>query len=137
MLMDVSSEMIHALLPVYLVTVLGTSMVTVGVIEGIAGRRHRSPKYSPAFSDWLENSENGCRSVWPRPGGVHQARVSARATMVGYGRSSLSWIEHPRRARDALVADIAPPHRGAALACASRWIRSARLSAPLLAIGLM
>ena len=36
MLMDVSSEMIHALLPVYLVAVLGTSMVTVGVIEGIA-----------------------------------------------------------------------------------------------------
>ena len=36
MLMDVSSEMIHALLPVYLVTVLGTSMVTVGFIEGIA-----------------------------------------------------------------------------------------------------
>ena len=36
MLMDVSSEMIHALLPVYLVTVLGTSATTVGFIEGIA-----------------------------------------------------------------------------------------------------
>ena len=36
MLMDISSEMIHALLPVYLVTVLGTSMVTVGIIEGVA-----------------------------------------------------------------------------------------------------
>jgi hypothetical protein len=36
MLMDVSSETIHALLPVYLVMVLGTSMVTVGFIEGIA-----------------------------------------------------------------------------------------------------
>ena len=36
MLTDVSSEMIHAPLPVYLVTVLGTSMVTVGVINGIA-----------------------------------------------------------------------------------------------------
>ena len=34
--MDISSEMIHALLPVYLVTVLATSMVTVGIIEGIA-----------------------------------------------------------------------------------------------------
>ena len=34
--MDVSSEMIHALLPVYMVTVLGTSALTVGVIEGIA-----------------------------------------------------------------------------------------------------
>ena len=36
MLMDISSEMIHALLPVYLVTVLGASALTVGVIEGIA-----------------------------------------------------------------------------------------------------
>jgi hypothetical protein len=36
MLMDTSSEMIHALLPVYLVTTLGTSALTVGFIEGIA-----------------------------------------------------------------------------------------------------
>jgi hypothetical protein len=36
MLIDVSSEMIHGLLPIYVVTVLGTSMITVGVIEGIA-----------------------------------------------------------------------------------------------------
>ncbi|MFN6952498.1 MAG: hypothetical protein ACK4NE_07880, partial [Albidovulum sp.] len=34
--MDISSEMIHALLPIYLVTVLGTSTLTVGIIEGIA-----------------------------------------------------------------------------------------------------
>ena len=36
MAMDVSSEMIHALLPVYLVTVLGASTLTVGFIEGLA-----------------------------------------------------------------------------------------------------
>lgn len=36
MLMDISSEMIHALLPVYMVTVLGTSTLAVGIIEGIA-----------------------------------------------------------------------------------------------------
>jgi len=35
MFMDISSEMIHALLPVFLVTVLGASTVTVGMIEGI------------------------------------------------------------------------------------------------------
>ena len=34
--MDLSSEMIHALLPLYLVTVLGVSALTVGIIEGIA-----------------------------------------------------------------------------------------------------
>ena len=36
LLMDVSSEMIHALLPVYLVAALGASMTEVGVIEGVA-----------------------------------------------------------------------------------------------------
>src|SRR3546814_6587100 len=45
MLMDTSSEMIHALLPVYLVSVLGASALAVGLIEGIAesteiGRAH-------------------------------------------------------------------------------------------------
>ena len=34
--MDISSEMIHALLPIYFVTVLGASMLTVGLIEGVA-----------------------------------------------------------------------------------------------------
>ena len=54
MLMDVSSEMIHALLPVYLVTALGTSMVTVGVIEGIAEATASITKiFSGALSDWL------------------------------------------------------------------------------------
>lgn len=36
MLMDISSEMIHALLPVYMVGVLGTSVLAVGIIEGVA-----------------------------------------------------------------------------------------------------
>ncbi len=54
MLMDVSSEMIHALLPVYLVTVLGTSMLTVGVIEGVAeATASISRIFSGALSDWL------------------------------------------------------------------------------------
>src|ERR1700724_153236 len=54
MLMDVSSEMIHALLPVYLVTVLGTSMLTVGIIEGIAEATASIVKiFSGALSDRL------------------------------------------------------------------------------------
>src|SRR5260370_39995636 len=54
MLMDISSETIHALLPVYLVTVLGTSMVTVGFIEGIAEATASITKiFSGALSDWL------------------------------------------------------------------------------------
>src|SRR5215470_9730082 len=54
MFMDISSEMIHALLPIYLVTVLGTSMTTVGVIEGIAEATAMITKvFSGALSDWL------------------------------------------------------------------------------------
>src|SRR5712672_2510376 len=54
MLMDISSEMIHALLPVYLVTVLGASMLTVGFIEGIAEATASITRiFSGALSDWL------------------------------------------------------------------------------------
>jgi MFS family permease len=54
LLMDVSSEMIHALLPIYMVTVLGTSMMTVGLIEGIAEATASITKvFSGALSDWL------------------------------------------------------------------------------------
>ena len=54
LLMDVSSEMIHALLPVYLVTALGASMTSVGAIEGIAESTASIVKiFSGALSDWL------------------------------------------------------------------------------------
>jgi MFS family permease len=54
MFMDISSEMIHALLPIYLVTVLGTSTLTVGIIEGLAEATAMIIKvFSGALSDWL------------------------------------------------------------------------------------
>jgi Na+/melibiose symporter-like transporter len=52
--MDVSSEMIHALLPLYLVTVLGASTLVVGFIEGIAEAAAMIVKiFSGVLSDWL------------------------------------------------------------------------------------
>jgi MFS family permease len=54
LLMDVSSEMIHALLPVSLVVVLGTSTLAVGFIEGIAEATAAITKvFSGALSDRL------------------------------------------------------------------------------------
>ena len=54
MFMDMSSEMIHGLLPVFLVTVLGASTVTVGLIEGIAEATASITKvFSGALSDYL------------------------------------------------------------------------------------
>ena len=54
MLMDISSEMIHALLPVYLTVGLGATALTVGVIEGIAEATAAITKvFSGALSDRL------------------------------------------------------------------------------------
>lgn len=46
--MDLSSEMIHSLLPLFLVTVLGASALSVGVIEGIAEATAAIAKVFPA-----------------------------------------------------------------------------------------
>ena len=54
MFMDISSEMVHSLLPVFLVTVIGSSAMTVGVIEGIAEATALITRiFSGALSDWL------------------------------------------------------------------------------------
>ena len=54
LLMDFSSEMIHALLPIYLVGSLGASMTEVGVIEGVAEATAAIVKiFSGAISDWV------------------------------------------------------------------------------------
>src|SRR3954471_23605074 len=56
LLMDISSEMIHALLPLYLVVGLGASALTVGMIEGIAEATAQIVKiFSGALSDRLGN----------------------------------------------------------------------------------
>ena len=52
--MDLSSEMIHSLLPVFLVTVLGASAMSVGFIEGIAEATASIAKiFSGVISDWV------------------------------------------------------------------------------------
>jgi MFS family permease len=50
--MDSSSELIHSLLPVFLTTVLGASVVTLGVVEGVAEAAAAFAKvFSGALSD--------------------------------------------------------------------------------------
>lgn len=141
LLMDISSEMIHALLPVYLVTVMGASMVTVGVIEGIAEATASIVKiFSGAISDWF-----GKRKL---------------LAVIGYGlaaltrpifplASSVSWLVAARfidrvgkgirgAPRDALVADIAPLYlRGASFGLRQSLDTMGAFLGPLVAIGLM
>ena len=52
--MDISSEIIHSLLPVFLVAVLGASALSVGIIEGIAEAASQVTKlFAGAISDWI------------------------------------------------------------------------------------
>ncbi|HZC98206.1 MAG TPA: MFS transporter [Bradyrhizobium sp.] len=141
MLMDVSSEMIHALLPIYLVTVLGTSMVTVGLIEGIAEATASITKiFSGALSDWL-----GKRKMLAVVGyglAAFTKPVFPLAPSVGWlvGARFLDRVGKGIRGapRDALVADIAPGDlRGASFGLRQSLDTIGAFLGPLLAIGLM
>ncbi len=141
LLMDISSEMIHALLPVYLVVGLGATALTVGIIEGIAEATAAITKvFSGALSD----------------------RIGKRKELaaLGYGLAALSkpifplapsigWLVAARfidrvgkgirgAPRDALVADLAPPElRGAAFGLRQSLDTVGAFIGPLLAIALM
>ena len=141
LLMDASSEIIHALLPIYLVTVLGASMLTVGLIEGIAEATASITKvFAGALSDWL-----GRRKL---------------LALIGYGlaaftkpifplAASVTWLVAARfvdrigkgirgAPRDALVADLAPPHlRGASFGLRQSLDTVGAFLGTMLAIGLM
>jgi MFS family permease len=141
MLMDISSEMIHALLPVYLVTVLGTSMVTVGVIEGIAEATASITKiFSGVLSDWLG------RRKWLAAFGYGLAALTRPVFPLA---STVGWLVAARfvdrigkgirgAPRDALVADLAPSElRGASFGLRQSLDTVGAFVGPLLAIGLM
>ncbi len=141
MLMDISSEMIHALLPVYLVTVLGTSMVTVGFIEGVAEATASITKiFSGALSDWL-----GKRKLLAAIGygiAAFTKPVFPLAPTVGWliGARFIDRVGKGIRGapRDALVADIAPAAlRGASFGLRQSLDTIGAFVGPLLAIWLM
>jgi MFS family permease len=141
MLMDMSSEMIHALLPVYLVTVMGASMVTVGVIEGIAEATASIVKiFSGAISDWFGKRKLLAvigyglaaltRPIFPLASTVSWLVVARFIDRVGKGIRGAP--------RDALVADIAPPHlRGASFGLRQSLDTVGAFVGPLAAVGLM
>lgn len=141
MLMDISSEMIHALLPVYMVTVLGTSALTVGIIEGIAEATASVTKvFSGALSDWLGKRK------WLAAFGYGLAALTKPIFPLA---STVEWLVAARfidrvgkgirgAPRDALVADISPPHlRGASFGLRQSLDTIGAFLGPLVAIGLM
>ena len=139
--MDVSSEMIHSLLPLFLVGTLGAGAVMVGLIEGLAESTALIVKvFSGALSDYLGKRKTlavigyalGALSkplfaIAPTAGFVLSARLLDR---IGKGVRGAP--------RDALVADITPAEvRGAAFGLRQSLDAAGSLLGPLLAVGLM
>jgi MFS family permease len=141
LLMDVSSEMIHALLPVYLTVGLGASTLAVGLIEGIAEATAAITKvFSGALSDRIGRRKELAAL------GYGLAAVTKPVFPLA---SSLGWVVAARfidrvgkgirgAPRDALVADLAPPSmRGAAFGLRQSLDTVGAFLGPLMAIGLM
>lgn len=141
MLMDISSEMIHSLLPMFMVGALGMSVLAVGIIEGLAEATALIVKvFSGTLSDYLGRRKGLALlgyglGAFTKPlfamaqgaGLIVAARLIDR---VGKGIRGAP--------RDALVADVTPPEvRGAAFGLRQSLDTVGAFVGPLLAAGLM
>jgi len=141
LLMDISSEMVHSLLPLFMVTTLGASAFTIGLIEGLAEATALVVKvFSGVWSDYLGKRKGLALfgyalgaltkplfALAPSAGVVLAARLLDR---VGKGLRGAP--------RDALVADLTPPPlRGAAFGLRQALDTVGAFAGPLLAVALM
>ena len=141
MLMDISSEMVHSLLPMFLVGSLGVSVLVVGLIEGLAEATALIVKvFSGSLSDYL-GKRKGLAVLGYALGAMSKPlfALSSGAGLVITARLIDRVGKGIRGApRDALVADIAPPEvRGAAFGLRQSLDTVGAFTGPLLAVGLM
>ena len=141
LLMDVSSELIHSLLPVFMAAVLGMSAFSIGLIEGVAEATALIVKvFSGALSDWWGKRKPlallgyglgaASKPLFALAGGAGLIVAARFIDRVGKGIRGAP--------RDALVADLAPPQiRGAAFGLRQALDTVGALIGPLLALGLM
>jgi MFS family permease len=128
-------------LPIYLVTVLGTSTLTVGIIEGIAEATAAITKiFSGALSDWLGKRKGLAvlgyglaaftKPVFPLAPTVSWLIAARFIDRIGKGIRGAP--------RDALIADISPAEmRGASFGLRQSLDTIGAFVGPLLAILLM
>lgn len=141
MLMDISSEMIHSLLPMFMVTTLGASAFSVGLIEGLAESTALTVKvFSGALSDYLGKRKG--LAVFGYALGALTKPLFAIAPSIGIVLTArlLDRVGKGVRGapRDALMADIAPAHlRGAAFGLHQSLDTVGAFLGPLLAVCLM
>jgi MFS family permease len=141
LLMDISSEMIHSLLPLFMLTTLGASALTIGLIEGGAEATALIVKvFSGMLSDYLGKRK------WLAVTGYALAAITkpvfalATSSNAILGARLMDRIGKGIRGapRDALVADIAPPHlRGAAFGLRQSLDTVGAFVGPLIATVLM
>ncbi len=141
MCMDLSSEMIHSLLPVFLVSVLGASALSVGLIEGIAEATTSITKiFSGTLSDYLGRRKflTGLgyaiaavtKPLFPLAGSVSWVLVARFVDRIGKGIRGAP--------RDALVGDLAPPGlRGACYGLRQSLDTVGAFAGPLVASAVM
>ena len=141
LLTDISSEMVHSLLPMFLVGTLGASALVLGLIEGLAESTALVVKvFSGALSDyWGQRKRLAVagyalsapnKPVFPLASSVAMVLAARFVDRVGKGVRDAP--------RDALVADITPPSiRGAAFGLRQALDTVGAVLGPLLAAGLM
>lgn len=141
MFMDVSSEMIHSLLPVFLVSVLGASATALGLLEGLAeGTVNVVKIFSGALSDWLGKRKALAligygmaaltKPLFPLANSFSLVFVARLIDRIGKGVRGAP--------RDALVADLAPQRvRGASYGLRQSLDTIGAFIGPLAAICLM
>jgi MFS family permease len=141
LLMDVSSEMIHSLLPLFMVTTLGAGAIAVGIVEGLAESVALVVKvFSGTLSDYLGRRKSLALFGYALGGltkplfavstGIGMVLAARLVDRIGKGIRGAP--------RDALVADITPPHlRGAAFGLRQSLDTVGAFLGPLLAVALM
>jgi MFS family permease len=117
MFMDISSEMIHSLLPIFLMSVLGAGATAVGILEGVAEATVLVIKiFSGVLSDWLGKRKALAlvgygiaaltKPLFPLAGSYSVVFAARLIDRIGKGVRDAP--------RDALIADLVPePLRGA------------------------
>jgi MFS family permease len=139
--MDTSSELIHSLLPVFMVSVLGTGALSVGLVEGVAEATAAITKvFSGTLSDYLGKRKllavlgyglaAASKPLFPLAPSVAWVFAARFIDRVGKGIRDAP--------RDALISDIAPPHlRGACYGLRQSLDTVGAFAGPLLAVALM
>ncbi len=141
LLMDSSSELVHALLPLYLTSVLGASMLEVGLIEGIAeGTAAITKVFSGTLSDWLGRRKllvgigyglaALSKPLFPLANSIALVAAARFMDRVGKGIRGAP--------RDALIADVTPREaQGTAYGLRQALDSVGAVLGPLAAVALM